>query len=167
MSPLTKLIPDEWTENVFSMLDDQWMLIAAEKDHKTNAMTASWGGFGVLWEERVATIYVRNSRYTREFLDAADTFSLTVFDEAYKPMLLDVMGSKSGRDIDKIKESGLTLTRLDGTPAFGEARLAIVCEKLYRTPFEPKGFAKGVPEMYADGDFHIIYIGRIKAVYSR
>lgn len=163
------LVPTEWTENTFSLFNDQWVLIAAEKDGKVNAMTASWGGLGVLWNEQVATIYVRASRYTREFLDAAQTFSLTVFDASYKPMLLETMGRKSGRDTEKMRESGLVVEHIGDTPVFAQARLALVCEKIYRHGFDQQGFIwrEALEHNYGEGDFHILYIGKVLGVYGR
>ncbi len=169
MSQWAQLNPSAWNENIFALLDNQWVLVAAQKEDAVNAMTASWGGFGILWNEQVATIYVRQSRYTRTFLDTADTFSLTVYDKSYQPMLNDVMGQKSGRDIDKIKHSGLTLSHLNKTPVFDQARLAFVCEKLYRHQMTEDEFCNRAyfDKYYTGGDFHTIYIAKIKAMYQK
>ena len=70
--------------NPFKLIGKNWGVITAEKDGKINAMTASWGGMGVLWNKNVMNIYVRESRYTKEFLDAGDLFSVTFFDEKYR-----------------------------------------------------------------------------------
>ena len=166
MSAWTQCNPKDLEGNVFSFFDDEWVLIAAEKEGTTNAMTASWGSLGVLWSRMIATIYVHKSRYTSAFLDAADTFSITAFDKSYRPMLNDVMGSKSGRDVDKIKLSGLTLSRLNDTPVFDEANLAIVCKKLYRHPFSRDGYTN--QEVYDEYHTeHILYVAQIEAVYGK
>jgi len=167
MPQWTKTEPPALDENAFALFGDKWVLITAQRGSKINAMTASWGGLGILWNESVATVYVRQSRFTHEFIDAADTFSITVYDESFKPMLSDVMGSLSGRSIDKIAMSGLTPTYLDGTPVFEQARLAFVCEKLYRHTFSEQGFHEKsyAQKYYADGDFHTLYIARVRALY--
>ena len=72
----------EYRENVFDAIGSQWMLITAGNDEKINTMTASWGGMGVLWKRNVATVYVRPQRYTKQFIDASDHFSLCFFDES-------------------------------------------------------------------------------------
>lgn len=70
-------------------------------------MTASWGGVGVLWNKNVATVYIRPQRYTKEFVDGNEKFTLTFFSEQYRNALT-YLGRVSGKDGDKIKESGLT-----------------------------------------------------------
>lgn len=169
MPKWNQLNPTEWDENAFSLLNDQWILIAAQKGDAVNAMTASWGGFGVLWNEEVVTVYVRQSRYTRTLLDAADTFSLTVYDKSYQSMLSDVMGQISGRDTDKIKLSGLSLCYLDETPVFEQARLAMVCKKLYRHEMTAHEFyiKRYLDKFYETGDLHILYIAKIIAMYTK
>ena len=65
--------------NPWKMIGDDWMLVAAKKDGQVNAMTASWGGVGIMWGKTAATIYLRPQRYTKEFVDANDTFTLSFF----------------------------------------------------------------------------------------
>ena len=60
---------EELNDNVFKMIGKDWLLVTAEKDGKANTMTASWGGVGVLWGSDVVYIFVRQSRYTKEFID--------------------------------------------------------------------------------------------------
>ena len=103
----TELNPYKINENVFKLLDVQWMLITAGNEDKYNTMTASWGGLGVLWNKSIATIYIRPQRYTFEFVENNSIFNLSFFDKKYKPAL-NFCGSKSGRDYDKAKETGLT-----------------------------------------------------------
>ena len=94
--------PEELDKNVFHMIGREWLLVTAEKAGKVNTMTASWGGVGVMWGRNVAFIVIRPQRYTKEFVDAGDYFTITFFD-GYKKEL-GVLGSKSGRDGDKITE---------------------------------------------------------------
>jgi flavin reductase (DIM6/NTAB) family NADH-FMN oxidoreductase RutF len=95
--------------NPFSMIGEDWMLITAEHNGQTNTMTASWGGLGFMWGKNVAFIVIRPQRYTKEFIDATDTFSLCFFEKQYKK-ILGYLGSISGRDEDKITKSGLNIT---------------------------------------------------------
>ena len=101
-------VPIESLEfNPFKKISKQWMLITAGDEKKSNTMTASWGGLGIMWGKNVATAYIRPNRYTKEFVDANDTFTISFFDESYRKAL-NICGSVSGRDKDKIKEAGLT-----------------------------------------------------------
>lgn len=154
--------------NPFERISKDWMLITAVKDGKANTMTAGWGGLGVMWGKSVAFIVIRKSRFTKGFVDGAEAFSLTFFDEGYKKQL-GYLGSVSGRDEDKIAKSGLTLTD-DIAPYFKEGNLALVCKKLYATDLGPEGFKIG-PELdekwYADKDYHVLYIGEIEKIYTK
>lgn len=76
--------------------------LTAEKDGKVNTMTAGWGGLGVMWGKNVAFVVVRDSRYTKEFIDSSDSFSLTFFENTPdNKKMLSYIGSTSGRDEDK------------------------------------------------------------------
>lgn len=153
--------------NPFTLMDQEWMLITAGDANKCNTMTASWGGLGELWNKNVATIYVRPQRYTREFLDREDHFSLSFFDERYRKAL-QLCGTKSGRDCEKIKEANLTPVFDAEAPYFQEARLVLVCRKLYHTVLTPDGFVdQDVHDKnYPEKDYHIMYIGEVERVYN-
>lgn len=157
---------DKLNINPFGAIGTDWMLITAQKpDGTTNTMTASWGGLGVLWGENVAFVFIRPQRYTKEFVDAADCFSLSFFDGEKKALTL--LGSVSGRDRDKITESGLHLTEIDGIPTFREASLALICEKLYADEIKPDKFLTGNLDnkWYPTHDYHTMYVAKIKAAY--
>ena len=79
--------PEELTKNPFQMIGKEWLLVAAEKEGKINAMTASWGGVGVMWGKNVAFLVIRPQRYTKEFIDVSETVSLSVLGEAYRKTL--------------------------------------------------------------------------------
>lgn len=157
--------PEELNESTFKLIGKDWMLVAAEKDGKVNAMTASWGGLGVLWAKNVAFIFVRPQRYTKEFIDASEGFTLTVFGEDKRKML-NYFGTVSGRDEDKIAKEGLTVAHEDGKPYFEEARLALVCRKLYEQPLDPKCFIdKSCDEKwYPDNDYSVMYVAEVEKV---
>ena len=168
MSELTSYPVESLQFNPFHLIGSQWMAVTTEKDGKANAMTASWGGIGVLWGKNVATIYVRDSRFTKEYLDESDTFSLAVLGDAHKPDL-GYLGKVSGRDEDKLKKLGYHVAHEAGAPYIQEADLVFLCRKLSATRITEDQFID--PEIkdkwYADGDMHTMYIGEITGVLKR
>ena len=160
--------PKQITKNPFAMIGDQWMLITAGDAERCNTMTASWGGVGVLWQAPVATCYVRPQRYTKQFMDEQEYFTLTFFPEQYRKQL-QLCGTKSGRDMDKVKECGFTVkTAACGAPYFEEAELVIVCRKRYVQDFDPDAIPEDVKEkQYPNKDYHTMYIGEIVEVLSK
>ena len=148
--------------DAFEKIGKQWMLITATDGDKVNAMTASWGGLGVIWGKNVAYIFVRESRYTKEFIDKSDTLSLAFFDEDKKPML-GYMGKVSGRNEDKIGTAGLTVHMKEGIPYFEEAAQTLLGKKMFAGPISPEYFCD--PEIaakwYADNDYHTMYVVEI------
>ena len=152
--------------NPFTSIGDQWMLITAGTEEKYNTMTASWGGAGVLWNRNVVTCYIRPQRYTKEFVDANETFTVSFYKPEYKNALT-LCGRKSGRDCDKVTEAGLTPCFFDGVPAFEEAELVLVCRKLYVDKLEPQFILN--PEhdttYYPEKDYHYMYIAEIEKAY--
>jgi len=167
MSEFIEIKPEELNKSIFQLIGSDWMLITAEKDNKINTMTASWGGFGVMWGKNVSYIVIRPQRFTKEFIDNADTFSLSFLDKNFKKQL-SYLGCVSGRDEDKISKSNLTIQYLDNTPYFKEAKLAIICNKLYAQEFNPECFIKNKldKEIYPDKDYHTLYISEIKKVLT-
>jgi flavin reductase (DIM6/NTAB) family NADH-FMN oxidoreductase RutF len=148
--------------NPFSKVAREWMLITAGTEGHVNTMTASWGAMGEWWGHDAITCYIRQSRYTKEFVDANPTFSVSFFDESWRDAL-NLCGTVSGRDVDKIKQAGLTVEFVDGTPVFKEASLAMVCHKLYAGYMPPEQFVdpQADARWYADKDYHTMYIGGI------
>jgi flavin reductase (DIM6/NTAB) family NADH-FMN oxidoreductase RutF len=146
------------------------MLITAGRDTTAfNTMTASWGQLGHLWGKNVATMYVRPQRYTKEFVDANETFTLSFFDERYRDAL-NICGTKSGRNTNKVQEAGLTpIATPVGSVAFGEANMILECRKLYATPIDSVAFidASIVSKIYPHKDFHVMYVGEIVNVYRK
>ena len=150
----------------FEAIGEKWALITAKKDGKVNTMTASWGGIGVLWNKSVMTVYIRPQRYTREFVEGSEYFTFTLFD-GYKKELA-VLGTKSGRDGDKIQEVGFHVETVGGQPTFREGKTAIVCKKLYCGRMTPENFVDTdlISVNYPNQDFHYIYIGEIIGIYE-
>lgn len=149
-------------ENTFSLIGRDWMLVTAGDSSSFNTMTASWGGLGVLWSDPVAFIFVRPQRYTFGFTEKNDFFTLSFFDEKYRGAL-SLCGTKSGRDCDKVRETGLTPVHEDGYTYFAEAKLVIVCRKLYAQDIRPECFTDRdiIGAHYPANDFHRMYTGKI------
>lgn len=161
------LKPEELQKNPFSLIGRDWMLVTAQKGDKVNTMTASWGGMGVMWAKNVAFVVIRPGRYTKEFVDGADTFSLTFFDGGYKKEM-GYLGSVSGRDEDKIAKSGLTVAYEQDTPYFKEGKLVLLCRKLYSQPMTPDSFIDKASDekWYPKKDYHTLYIAEIEQVLT-
>lgn len=151
--------------NPFSMLNEEWMLITTGSKMKFNSMTASWGGFGVLWNKNVVTAYVRKTRYTYELMNNNDYFTISFYDEKYR-YALKVLGTLSGRNSDKIGLSELTPTFDENAPFFSEAKMVFVCKKIYHGDFDPSNFDdKSINgDIYPLKDYHRIFIGEIVKV---
>jgi len=169
MNTFKSVNAEDFIISPFKLIGQDWMLISAEKDGKVNTMTASWGGLGVLWDKNVAYIFVRHSRYTKEFLDAADSFSLSFLDHKKYADTLSYLGSVSGRRTKKIVKAGLTVAHSVGTPYFDESSYVIFCKKLCRQPIEPSNFLVGEidPNYYEDHDYHDMYIGQIMMIVKK
>ena len=149
--------------NLFSMLDDEWMLITAGTKESFNTMTASWGGFGILWNKPVAFIFIRPQRHTLGFVDNEDYFTLSFFGEKYRD-ILSFCGSRSGREVDKVAETGLVpLETGNGAIYFEQAKLMLECSKLYRDKIRPENFMMRELEkkIYRQKDYHFIYVAEI------
>lgn len=159
-----KVDPKELKFNVFSAIGDQWMLITAGTVEHCNTMTASWGGLGILWGKPMAIAYIRPQRYTKQFVDESEYFTLTFFSENWRKQLA-LCGTKSGRDMDKVKECGFTVAAAEGgAPYFEEAELVLVCRKQMMMPMAPAAIPNEVKEKHYDGDYHDIYWGEIVEV---
>lgn len=160
-----KINPEELQFNPFEKIGKEWLLITAGNQNKYNTMTASWGGVGVLWNKNVVTIYLRPQRYTKEFIDRESTFSLTFFSEEYRNAL-KFCGTKSGRNYDKAKETGLTPNFDYAAPTFEEGQLTLICKKLYMQDMLPDCFLDNeIDKNYPNKDYHIMYIGEITEAY--
>ncbi|MDV4151001.1 flavin reductase family protein [Clostridium sp. AL.422] len=165
MSNYKEIKPENLDQSAFKLIGKDWMLITAAKDNKVNTMTASWGGLGIMWNKNVAYIVVRPQRFNKEFLDASSTFSLTFFDESYRKDL-SYLGTVSGRDEDKLSKTNLTVSYVDSTPTFEEAKLTIICKKLYAQEFKPECFIDNAIEKqcYPQKDYHTLYIAEVEKI---
>jgi flavin reductase (DIM6/NTAB) family NADH-FMN oxidoreductase RutF len=155
--------------NPFNKISKEWMLITAGDEKKSNTMTASWGGVGIMWGKNVVTAYIRPQRYTKEFVDANDTFTISFLPEEYRKAL-SVCGSVSGKNVeDKWKEAGLTPYYVDGTTAVEEADLIFVCKKQYHQTMKPECFdvTENDSKWYPEKDYHEMYIAEIVKVLKK
>lgn len=156
---------NEFNENAFKLIGQDWILITAQKDGKTNTMTASWGGVGIMWGVEVAYIFIRPSRYTKEFVDSSNTLSLCVLPESMKSEM-SYLGKVSGRDEDKIKNANLTLNTHNNVTYFNESRLTFICEKLYCQDLEECSFIDKnlTTKFYPSKDYHTMYVVKINSI---
>jgi Conserved protein/domain typically associated with flavoprotein oxygenases, DIM6/NTAB family len=154
--------------NPFTKIDKEWMLITAGSKEKCNTMTASWGALGELWNRYVSFIFIRPQRYTLEFIEKEDFYSLCFFDESQRKAL-NYCGSRSGRDTDKIKDAGLTPVYDEAAPYFEEAKLVFICRKLHGQPIDPACFIDPAIDgkCYPQKDYHKMFVGEIVKVLEK
>jgi flavin reductase (DIM6/NTAB) family NADH-FMN oxidoreductase RutF len=159
--PLTQLMLP-----AFGAWEPGWLLLTAGENRTGgyNSMTISWGAFGVMWHRPMAMVVVRPQRYTREFIERCDTFSLCAFDETHRSAL-ETLGTVSGRDTNKMTECGLTPVALAhiSCPGFDEAKLILECRKMYFDDLEPGHFLADFIAEHYNGDFHRLYFGEVLA----
>jgi flavin reductase (DIM6/NTAB) family NADH-FMN oxidoreductase RutF len=169
MEPFNQIKPADITDNVFKLLEKDWMLVTAGNIEDYNTMTAAWGHLGFLWNLPVAIVYIRPQRHTFGFANRFDEYTLCFFTERYRTAL-QFCGTRSGRDHDKAAETGLTPVRTERENViFREARLVLECRKIYQDDLKKKNFL--LPEIakknYPKNDFHRFYMGEIVNVLAR
>lgn len=146
---------------IFEQFDKTWALLTAGSENSFNTMTISWGGLGTLWSRPVATVYVKPCRYTYEFMEKNEYFTISFFPEDYKKDL-GILGSKSGRDGDKLALTRLTAKPLPQGVGFCEAALTLVCRKLYYQDLDGSRIpADAIERYYQTEPVHRMYIGEV------
>ena len=151
----------EFNTDIFSQFNDKWALLSAGPKDKHNTMTISWGGMGTLWFKPVVTVYVKPCRYTYEFMNENEFFTVSFYPEKYRDALT-LMGSKSGRDIDKDAAAGLTVRDLGDAITYEEAEVTLLCKKLYYQDMDPKNMpAEVVQANYTEDKPHRLFIGEV------
>jgi flavin reductase (DIM6/NTAB) family NADH-FMN oxidoreductase RutF len=166
-SKFISISPYDLKDNIFKLIDKDWMLVTAGNLEHFNTMTASWGHMGIMWNMPVAIAFIRPQRYTYSFMNKNAYYTLSFFSEKYRKAL-QFCGTKSGRDYDKIKETGLSpLETESGNVYFKEASLVIECEKIYQDDLKKENFLSAdlVKKHYPIDDFHRFYMGLIQGVY--
>jgi flavin reductase (DIM6/NTAB) family NADH-FMN oxidoreductase RutF len=156
--------------NIFNQFDKRWFLLTCGdfETGKFNTMTISWGSLGTVWDRPFAQVFVRPTRFTFEFMNQYDSFTLSAFNKTYKSSL-DLLGSKSGREGDKIADSGLTPEKSSEvkSPCFKEAELVIECRKMYWQDLDPSHFLfANIEHKYPRKDYHRVYFGEVLAVFG-
>ena len=164
-----KTIEPDQIRNTVGMLRDDWMALAVGKEGNMNAMTIGWGDLGVLWNKPIFTVYVSTDRYTHEFMQRNEYFTVTAFPEEMRQKL-QYLGTVSGRDEDKVAGAGLTVEYTElGNPIFAESDLAIECRKLYAEPFKAELLPLEQRQWYDERGIgiHVAYVGEIVHVWSK
>jgi flavin reductase (DIM6/NTAB) family NADH-FMN oxidoreductase RutF len=161
------IAPDDFVFD-HSIIANRWLLLTAGEfaPRKFNSMTISWGSVGQIWNKTFFQVVVRPTRYTRDFMESGDYFTLCVLPEKYRSAL-SLLGSRSGRDGDKIKASGLTPipSVIAPAPGYDEAELIVECKKMYWQDLDPSHFLDpGIMANYPKRDFHRAYFGEVVAV---
>lgn len=153
-------------DNLVKLISDDWGLVCAGTADSWNGMTVSWGGAGELWNRDVVFLFIRPQRYTKEFLDREDYFTLCFFDDEYRDAL-KVCGTKSGRDFDKMKSVGFDVA-VDGEAVYPEqSKLVLKCKKIAVQEMDSSGFVDKSIENNYNNDYHYIYVGEIEKVLSK
>lgn len=156
----------------FYAIDKEWALLTAGDRKGFNAMTISWGGMGTIWNKPVVTVYVKPIRYTYEFIEKNDFFTISFYDEVYKKDLA-VMGAKSGRDCDKIASTKLTPEFLENAVSFKEAKITIVCKKIYSQDLDITNINNGsvlqseIDRFYKTEPMHRMYMGEVVDIIDK
>lgn len=154
-----------FSADILTLFDKGWALVTAGDISDFNTMTISWGGMGTLWSKPVCTVYVKPVRYTHEFMEENDYFTVSFFEDKYKKAL-GLLGSKSGRDGDKVAESGLTPVRIgENIVGYVQAYRTLVCRKIYRQDLDVKEMPEAVRETYYEVEApHTMYVGEIVGI---
>lgn len=159
---------EDFVVNPLEIIGKDWMLVAAKKGSKVNAMTASWGGIGTMWNKSVVFVVIRETRYTKEFIDASSKFTLNFFAPAYRSDLA-YFGKVSGRDEDKIAKTGLKVSTRNAAPVFDDAERVLICKKLFAQPFDKNSFIDKtlVSKFYKVDAMHTLYIAEIEKILEK
>jgi flavin reductase (DIM6/NTAB) family NADH-FMN oxidoreductase RutF len=155
---------EDINENFFTLCAKRWLLITAGNKEKFNPMTASWGGFGHLWNKPVIFLFIRPTRYTYQLMEKNENCSISILKDEYRS-ILNFCGSKSGFDVDKVKETGLNPFFKDPFIFYKEAELMLGCTKLYHHDLDPENFySADIESFYPKKDYHRMYICEIKMI---
>ncbi len=158
------LSPFELEGNIMRSLGTDWMLVTAGNEEKYNTMTASWGGMGILWNKSVVFAFIRPQRYTYEFMENNEYFSLSFFGKQWA-RALKFCGTNSGRDVNKAKVTGLVPVFDEKAPYFEQANTVVICRKLYCQDMTPDSIIdSSISQYYHGNDFHRVYVGEMTRV---
>ena len=141
----------------------RWFVLTAGDMEKFNSMTVAWGSIGGIWEMPFVQVVVRPTRHTFGFMNKSAGFTLCSFPAKYRKDL-GILGSRSGRDVDKIALTRLTPVKSEkvDAPSFAEADLVFECRKIYWQDLDPGHFlSEKIMPNYPQRDFHRIFFGEI------
>ncbi len=164
-----RIEPEQLNLNPFKTMRSG-VLVTARHENKVNTMTVGWGGFGSFWGQDVALMAVRPERYTFEFLDQTDCFSVSILPEnPGMAAIIDYCGTRSGRDLDKIEACGLSTRQEGPVPYFEEAEIVFLCRKLAKPLIGEEAIlpGHGIMERWYGGGFHYLFIGEITGILRR
>ena len=153
---------DDIDINPFTKIGKEWALITAGNKEKYNTMTVSWGGMGILWGKKVAFLFIRDFRYTKEFIDNNDLLSISFLSEQYRDAL-NYCGTHSGRTENKFAGANLTPAFRHNIPYVDEANFVLLCNKLAAVPIEQCHLLDQtlMSKWYQDSDMHTMYVVEI------
>jgi flavin reductase (DIM6/NTAB) family NADH-FMN oxidoreductase RutF len=172
MTPRQPIDVHDLVTPAFGVWDKTWFLLTAgdrpsgsASNASFNTMTVSWGGLGFIWGKPLAVVFVRPTRHTFGFMERAKDFTLCAFPESCREAL-NLLGTKSGRDSDKVAASGLTPIALPSvrSPAFAQADLIMACRKTYWQDLDPAHFLAGYIDPLYRNDYHRMYFGEVMAI---
>ena len=169
MTKFNQCSVDELNENFSKLIGKRYALITVSDENSLNMMTASWGSMGVMWNKNVVNIVVRPSRYTYNFLMNNNYFTLNFLTEGNED-IYRLCGTKSGRECDKVKETGLSPCKIDDSIyVFDESEYVFVCKKIYSQKMRKECFVDGAygDKMYPDGDVHTQFIAEVEKIYVK
>lgn len=151
----------EFTADVFKLFQQEPGLLTAGDRNGFNAMTIGWGSLGTLWSKPAVTVYVKPVRYTHDFMEKSEYFTVSFYGDSQREALI-LLGSLSGRDGDKIARSKLTPVYLDKAVTFREARVTLLCKKMYRHDLVLDRIPEdAVGKYYRTEAPHTLYIGEL------
>lgn len=154
------------------------VLLTTKAGDKVNSMTISWGMLGIEWGKPIFITVVRESRFTKEMLEKNPEFTINMPIGEYDKQITGVCGSKSGRDMDKVKELNLTLedSEVISVPGIKELPLTLECKVVYKQIQNPEGISEEDRDKFypltapgedclANRDYHIAFYGEIVDAY--
>ncbi|HPX32796.1 MAG TPA: flavin reductase family protein [Erysipelotrichaceae bacterium] len=153
--------------NPFEKFYQHWALVTAGKKDHFNTMTVAWGSMGTVWSRPIVTIYIKPCRYTYNFLNENDYFTVSFYDEKYKKDM-SILGTKSGKDTDKIALTSLTPVEVNGSMSFEEANCTIVLKKIYYQDMDINQMPSAVVNRYYTEELpHRMYIGEVVEIIEK
>ena len=157
--------------DILHVFDNQKALLTAGTPERLNTMTIGWAQMGTVWGTPMCTVYVRPERYTYDFMEEQDYFTVSVLPLDHKKTTMVYCGTKSGRDVDKVKDCGLTVSFGEGNaPYIEEAEWVLVCKKVYAQDLAAEHILEQdliSPYYGAKGNWHKMYMGKVVEAYKK